>query len=127
MPDLGRRTQSIYSEPALANALFRVAALLRVELFGVLTVSRALTMSYQPGMLIPKFCRHVSKTSSQVEDGIRTTVIGIVGALGNMNLISSNFPLRRQFSAKPILGHPISVAASYSPQESVSAHQPAPL
>jgi hypothetical protein len=71
-------------------------------------------MSYQPGMLMPKFCRHISQSSRQAEGGIRTTVIGIVGALGNMNLISSNFPLRRQFSAKPILGHPISAVASYS-------------
>src|SRR5437660_1466393 len=76
----------------------------------VRTVSRALTMSYHPGMLMPKFCRSLSYQSDRHEElGSHTTVIGIVGALGNMNLTSSNFPLRRQFSANPILRHCISV------------------
>jgi hypothetical protein len=37
-----------------------------------------------------------------------TTVIGIVGAFGNMNLTSSNFDLRRQFSARETHPAPLS-------------------
>jgi hypothetical protein len=54
-------------------------------------------------------------------------VIGIVGALGNMNLTSSNFPLLRQFSANPILGHCISAIVSGQSLGFWYAHQPAPL
>lgn len=34
---------------------------------------------------------------------MHTTVMGMDGALGKMNLISSNLPRRRQFSASPTL------------------------
>ncbi len=52
------------------------------------TVSRGLTISYHPGIDMPRFC-----TASLVElfgamMEALTTVMGIFGALGNMNLTS---------------------------------------
>lgn len=42
------------------------------------------------------------------ESGKHTTVMGIGGAFGNMNLTSSNFCLRLQFSASPTHPAPLS-------------------
>lgn len=66
----------------------------------------------------------------------RTTVIGMLGAFGKMNLTSSNFPLRRQFSASPTLtASRIHVSSEYWGRILVEyekgvecrAHQPPPL
>jgi hypothetical protein len=64
-------------------------------------------MSYHPGIDTPKFCTRernqqtVKKT--YILESYHTTEIGMLGAFGKTNLTSSNFPLRRQFSAKPTL------------------------
>ncbi len=53
----------------------------------------------------------------------QTIVIGIFGAFGKMNLMSSNLPRRRQFSASEIL--PLSVPTL--PASWAATHHPAPL
>jgi hypothetical protein len=66
-------------------------------------------MSYQPGIGMPKFCKELAWFDGRREDETEhTTVMGIVGALGNMNLTSSNFCLRRQFSANVTQPAPLS-------------------
>jgi hypothetical protein len=68
-------------------------------------------MSYHPGIDTPEFCagneRQISrriKAGSMGDQGrgfrARTTVMGMLGAFGKMNLTSSNLPLLRQFSAR---------------------------
>ena len=56
-------------------------------------------------MRIPPFYRRVSAIASDHRRAQQhTTVIGITGAFGKMNLVSENFERRRQFSARSI--HP---------------------
>ena len=74
---------------------------------GVRTSSRLLTMSYHPGMTV-----------------LKLFVIGMGGALGKMNLISSNLPRRRQFSASEILHRAVQFSVRNWLEET---HQPAPL
>ena len=75
------------------------------------TVSRGLTISYQPGILVPKFCKaeNQCRIAFSFTDRVNhTTVIGIVGAFGKTKATSSNFPLLLKFSATDIL-KPISL------------------
>lgn len=64
-------------------------------------------MSYHPGILIPIFCSLISNISAP-EFRLPTTVMGIVGALGKMNLTSWNLLRLRQFSAKSTHPAPLS-------------------
>lgn len=68
-------------------------------------VARDLTISYHPGIRIPKFYDAlVCHVWLNWILGKHTTEMGIGGALGKMNLTSSNFCLLLQFSANDI--HP---------------------
>jgi hypothetical protein len=71
------------------------------------TAVRGLTISYQPGICMPKFCETLVG-GRKFDGGELTTVIGIEGAFGNMNLTSSNLDLRLQFSANVTQPAPLS-------------------
>jgi hypothetical protein len=73
------------------------------------TTSRGLTMSYQPGICMPKFCEESASCLRDLGKKVKhTTVIGMAGAFGKINLTSSNFALRRQFSANVTHPAPLS-------------------
>ena len=106
------------------------------------TLARSLTISYHPGILIPKFYFHKSQLQLLLNSTIhghrirslgekeqRTIVIGILGAFGNTKATSSNFPRRRQFSASPILylRKKISTLISLHVRYQDDLYQPAPL
>jgi hypothetical protein len=63
--DLGPRSRSVWSEVSSATVhCTNGEAFPGLERFRVRTVSRALTMSYHPGMLMPKFCIPISYRSN---------------------------------------------------------------
>lgn len=69
------------------------------ECAGEATAVLGLTMSYHPGILMPMFWCWSAIGHLTVSLRFRTTVIGIDGAFGNMNLVSRNF-----FSCRHISG-----------------------
>jgi hypothetical protein len=103
---------------------------------GVQTSSRRLTISYQPGMRMPKFypLRQLFTPNFRPLRGVlhqqHTTVMGMFGALGKTNLTSSNFPRRRQVSASdtlPLVSPRPPLDTSYRGAPIDATHQPAPL
>jgi len=103
--------------PENASGVFGTFHVSELSLGNLVSISRVktkgglFTISYQPGICIPKFCKFFREVSSQKGRGKKgelTIVMGICGALGNINLTSGNFSRRRQFSAREIQPPPLS-------------------
>src|SRR5437764_13325918 len=77
------------------------------------SVLRGLTISYHPGIRMPKFYNRVSVRRGCGKGTLRTTVIGILGAFGKMNLTCTE--TQRVLAVQHLKGSPF-VGRNVPPQ-----------